>query len=66
MPFGVRDGINVFLAGYVPTENLRFREVSITFRIAETAEFMEEVQRTASYTYPSLKKTLGTFTLTIE
>lgn len=43
MPFGVRDGINVFLAGFVPTENLRFREVSITFKIAETAEFMEEI-----------------------
>ena len=26
MPFGVREGINIFLAGFVPTENLRFRE----------------------------------------
>ena len=23
MPFGVREGINIFLAGFVPTENLR-------------------------------------------
>ena len=66
MPFGVRDGINVFLAGFVPTENMRFREVSITFKMAETAEFMEQVQRTASYQYPTLKKTLGKFSLTIE
>jgi ATP-binding cassette subfamily E protein 1 len=28
MPFSVREGINVFLAGFVPTENLRFREAS--------------------------------------
>ena len=25
MPFSVREGINVFLAGFVPTENMRFR-----------------------------------------
>jgi len=26
MPFTVREGINIFLAAYVPTENMRFRE----------------------------------------
>ena len=26
MPFSVREGINIFLAGFVPTENLRFRD----------------------------------------
>jgi ATP-binding cassette, sub-family E, member 1 len=26
MPSSVREGINIFLAGYVPTENMRFRE----------------------------------------
>ena len=26
MPFTVREGINIFLAGFVPTENMRFRE----------------------------------------
>jgi len=25
MPFGVREGINIFLDGFVPTENMRFR-----------------------------------------
>ena len=25
MPFSVREGINIFLAGFIPTENLRFR-----------------------------------------
>jgi len=29
MPFSVRVGINAFLAGYVPTENLRFRDDSL-------------------------------------
>ena len=34
MPFSVREGINIFLDGFVPTENLRFREVP---RIANSA-----------------------------
>ena len=38
LPFSVREGINVFLDGFVPTENLRFRETSLQFRISETAE----------------------------
>lgn len=29
LPFSVRDGINIFLAGFVPTENLRFRQVPL-------------------------------------
>ena len=27
LPFGVREGINIFLDGFVPTENMRFRLV---------------------------------------
>ena len=34
MPFSVREGINIFLAGFVPTENLRFREESLTFKVS--------------------------------
>jgi translation initiation factor RLI1 len=33
MPFSVREGINVFLAGFVPTENLRFRNEELTFKV---------------------------------
>lgn len=33
LPFSVREGINIFLAGFVPTENLRFRDESLTFRV---------------------------------
>ena len=38
MPFSVREGINVFLAGFVPTENMRFREDELTFKVVETEE----------------------------
>ena len=33
MPFSVREGINIFLSGFVPTENLRFREEALTFKV---------------------------------
>ncbi|KAL4230422.1 ATP-binding cassette sub- E member 1 [Mactra antiquata] len=65
MPFGVREGINIFLDGFVPTENLRFREVSLTFKVAETA-MEEEIKRMCRYEYPHMVKNLGTFSLTVE
>jgi len=34
MPFSVREGINIFLAGFVPTENLRFRDEELTFKVS--------------------------------
>lgn len=33
MPFSVREGINIFLSGFVPTENLRFRDEALTFKV---------------------------------
>ena len=33
MPFGVREGINIFLGGFIPTENLRFRDDALTFKV---------------------------------
>ena len=38
MPFVVREGINIFLAGFVPTENLRCRDDALTFRTQEIAD----------------------------
>ncbi|CAL8286510.1 unnamed protein product [Arctogadus glacialis] len=64
MPFSVREGINIFLDGYVPTENLRFRETSLVFKVAETAS-EEEVKKMCRYQYPNMKKALGDFSLRI-
>ncbi|KAF1356830.1 ABC transporter family protein [Delphinella strobiligena] len=64
-PYSVREGINIFLDGHIPTENLRFREESLQFRIGEAADdFMVDKQR--AYSYPSMQKTLGDFHLSIE
>uniref|UniRef100_A0A672PGE3 ATP-binding cassette sub-family E member 1 n=1 Tax=Sinocyclocheilus grahami TaxID=75366 RepID=A0A672PGE3_SINGR len=64
MPFSVREGINIFLDGFVPTENLRFRETSLVFKVAETAT-EEEVKKMCRYQYPNMKKCMGEFSLTI-
>ena len=57
MPFSVREGINVFLGGFIPTENLRFREEALTFRVATSVEELA-VKPTSRYTYPAMSKTL--------
>lgn len=65
LPASVREGINIFLDGNIPTENLRFREESLTFRIAEAGEdYMTDKAR--GFTYPAMQKTLGSFHLSIE
>ncbi|GMF96600.1 unnamed protein product [Aspergillus oryzae] len=65
LPSSVREGINIFLDGHIPTENLRFREESLTFRLAEAGdEFL--VNRDRAFTYPSMEKTLGNFHLKID
>lgn len=33
MPMSVRMGINAFMAGFLPSENLRFRDHSLTFKV---------------------------------
>jgi len=67
MPFSVREGINIFLAGFVPTENLRFRQVELTFKVAENINELDfDLQRHHNYTYPKMVKTLGSFQLTVE
>ncbi|XP_062563534.1 protein Pixie [Armigeres subalbatus] len=65
MPFSVREGINIFLDGYVHTENMRFRTESLTFKVSESAS-EEEIKRTCHYVYPSMKKKLGSFMLTVN
>jgi ATP-binding cassette subfamily E protein 1 len=35
MPMSVRQGINVFLAGWIPSENMRFRDEELTFNVSE-------------------------------
>jgi ATP-binding cassette, sub-family E, member 1 len=65
MPFTVREGINIFLEGFIPTENLRFRDFALSFKLTEQVD-APILKRMHYREYPKLKKTLGTFTLNIE
>lgn len=59
MPFSVRVGINAFLAGFVPTENLRFRDDALTFKVSERAEAGDtRDDNLRSFRYPSMTKTM--------
>ena len=65
LPFGVREGINIFLAGFVPTENLRFREESLTFKVAEIVD-EEQAKKFSRFSYPTMTKTQGNFHMTVD
>ena len=67
LPFSVREGINIFLDGFVPTENLRFRDVSLNFKVSETADTVEDTDKRFSlYSYPNMTKTIDQFKLTVK
>lgn len=58
-------GINVFLDGYLPTENVRFRDKKFSFDVSSTStdEFQEG---TEIMSYPKLEKKYPSFSVTIE
>lgn len=66
MPFSVREGINIFLEGFVPTENLRFREEALTFRITDQGDEFDTTADKSSFSYPAMSLTQGSFKLDVE
>jgi len=67
-PFSVREGINIFLSGFIPTENLRFRKTELTFKVAENVLANETPvqQRVDSTRYPDMLKIQGDFKLQVK
>lgn len=65
MPMSTKEGINVFLDGFIPSENLRFRDISLDFKIAETGTELIQ-KKFNTYEYPQMDKTLDTFMLHME
>ncbi|MDH3340916.1 MAG: ribosome biogenesis/translation initiation ATPase RLI [Nitrosopumilus sp.] len=58
-------GINVFLEGYLPNENVRFRDKKFSFDVSSsTTDIFEE--GSTIVTYPKLVKKYPTFSVTIE
>ncbi|HIQ30431.1 MAG TPA: ribosome biogenesis/translation initiation ATPase RLI, partial [Candidatus Caldiarchaeum subterraneum] len=62
-PYGCREGINIYLEGFIPDENLRFRREKIIFetRSTETGEAGE-----VAFAWPEMSKTYDGFKLRIE
>ncbi|KAL3084382.1 hypothetical protein niasHT_033152 [Heterodera trifolii] len=56
LPSGVREGINQFLEGFIPAENMRFRDTALSFKVSEEKE---EVKRSSYYEYPKMEYTVG-------
>jgi len=65
MPFSVREGINIFLDGFIPTENMKFREEKLTFKVSETAD-TEVLKHSYRNEYPEMVKKAGNFELTAK
>ena len=57
-------GINVFLDGYLPTENVRFRDKKFTFDASTSGD--EGLEGDAVITYPKLEKKYDSFSVSIE
>ena len=57
-------GINNFLEGYIPTENVRFRDKAYKFDISSITETILSSSPIVEYT--ALTKTLGQFSLTVD
>lgn len=66
MPYGVREGINVFLAGFIPTENMRFRDYELNFKISDKLDVIIKPEDNYGYKYPKMEKQLGNFKLLIN
>ena len=73
LPYSVREGINIFLAGFIPTENMRFREDELTFKVVENdtekdnaATDEKQLSKPSNYRYPTMTKTLDQFKIQVN
>ena len=57
-------GINVFLDGYLPNENVRFRDKKFSFDVSTTTG--EFIEADSVIKYPTLEKKYPNFSVTIE
>jgi ATP-binding cassette subfamily E protein 1 len=64
-PHGTRVGVNIFLDGFIPDENMRFRDTAISFK-GMRADDEEYLSREAMIEYGDMKKSFEDFTLEIK
>jgi len=64
-PMSVRDGINNFLEGYIPSENMRFRPDPLKFSRSELSDRLID-RRYPLITYGRMTKEYDTFTMEVN
>jgi ATP-binding cassette subfamily E protein 1 len=63
-PMTTKEGINIFLEGFLPSDNTRFRTYELKFKISENQdEFTKD--HAVSFNYPSMKKSYQGFTMNV-
>ncbi|MGQ4913624.1 MAG: ribosome biogenesis/translation initiation ATPase RLI [Candidatus Asgardarchaeia archaeon] len=65
LPYAVRTGINIYLDGYLPEENVRFRDESIKFHASPVTERQWAAEEVL-FSYDYLEKAYNGFKLTVE
>jgi ATP-binding cassette subfamily E protein 1 len=63
-PYSVREGINIFLDGYIPSENMRFRPEPIIFKKASLEEKITSAR--LALRYGDMTKSFDTFELSVK
>lgn len=69
LPYGVKEGINVFLDGFLTKDNMKIRDHSISFKQGEFVDDLTLLQPEDSVqvlSYPKIIKKFTDFTLTVE
>ena len=59
------EGINTFLDGYIASENMRFRDIALSFK-ANREDILIEKTKTKSYGYPNMIKNYEDFKIGID
>ncbi|MCK9299447.1 ribosome biogenesis/translation initiation ATPase RLI [Methanoculleus sp. YWC-01] len=62
-PKGVRVGINQYLEGFLPEENVRFRTYAVTF---DTRAHASDAEREVLLEFPTMAKRFAQFSLTVD
>lgn len=63
-PYAIKSAINIFLDGYIPTENMRFRPSELKFDISERPT--KDIEKRAEHWYGAMTKTYESFRLEVK
>lgn len=65
-PFTSKEGINNYLNGFIPTDNLRFRETSLSFNLKQEVEIGYIPEKNYFYSYPNAEYHKDDYSLSVQ